>query len=113
MLLNPIHINQSETDVNVSDINKWANSRDPEGTAARQGEGAKTHLCYHMGFIRKDYIFTPYLALHSLLGLKNAACGIQREGFRIRARTAAFGKGRMMAGSRVGLKENQVLCPSV
>jgi len=43
LLLNPIHINQSETDVSVSDINKWANSRDPEGTAA-QGEKGQRHI---------------------------------------------------------------------
>lgn len=77
------------------------------------GEGAKTHLCYHMGFIRNDCIFTLYLALHSLLGLKDAACGTEREGCWIRAMISAFGKGRMMAGSRVGLKENQILCHSI
>lgn len=33
LLLNPIHIKRSETDVSIGDINKWANCRDPEGTA--------------------------------------------------------------------------------
>lgn len=99
--------------MNVSDINKWANSRDPEGTAARGEKGQRHIFAIRWVLIRKNCIFTLYLALLSLLGLKNAACGIRREGCRIRARTAAFGKGRMTAGSRVGLKEYQVLCPSV
>lgn len=43
LLLNPIHINRWETDVSVGDINKWANSRDPEGTAA-WGEKGKWHI---------------------------------------------------------------------
>lgn len=72
------------------------------------GGGTKTHLCYQMDFIRNDYIFTLYLALHSLLGLKNAVCGIWREECWIRVRMTAFGKGKVMAGSRVGLKENHL-----
>lgn len=108
LLLNPIHIKRSETDVSVGDINKWADSRDPEGTAAQGGEGEIAHLCCHVGFIRRVYIFTLYLALHSLLELENA--GMQRERWQVKARMAAFGKGRMVANRRVGMKENQVLC---
>lgn len=90
MLLNPIHISQSETDVDVSGINKWASSRDPEGTAARGGEGARTHLCCHMGFIRKGCIFTPCLALHSLLGLKNV--GYRERGAGLARRRLPVGR---------------------
>ena len=78
----------------------------------RGRRGKDTSLLSH-GFIRKDYVFTQYLALHSWLGLKNAACGIRRAGCQTGVRTAVFGKGGMMAASRVGLNENQVLCLSV
>lgn len=93
--------------MSVGDINKWADSRDPEGTAAQGGEGEMAHLCCHVGFIRRVYIFTLYLALHSLLELENA--GMQRERWQVKVRMAAFGKGRMVANRRVGMKENQVL----
>ena len=73
MLLNPIHVNQSETDVNVSDINKWANSRDPEGTAARGGEGAKTHLCYQMGFNKEELYFYTVPCFAFLVGTEKCS----------------------------------------
>lgn len=57
-------------------------------------EGARTHLCYDMALKRKDCIFTLCLALHSLLGLRNTACRIHREGCPVSVETAAFGKGR-------------------
>lgn len=59
--------------------------------------------------MKKGYIFVLYLALHSLLELENA--GMQRQRWQVRARMAAFGKGRIVANRRVGMKENQVLWP--
>lgn len=59
--------------------------------------------------MRRGCIFTLYLALHSLLEVENA--GMQRESWQVKARTAAFGKGRIVANRRVGMKENQVLWP--
>lgn len=41
--------------------------------------------------------------------LENA--GIQRERWQVKARMAAFGKGRMVANRRVRVEENQVLWP--
>lgn len=59
MLLNPIHINQSETDVDVSGINKWANSRDPGGTAAwgKKGQG---HIFAMTWLLKGRTVFLRY-----------------------------------------------------
>lgn len=84
MLLNPIHINQSETDVNVSDINKWANSRDPEGTAA-WGKGDKgTSLLSHEFYKEGLYFCTvPRFAFLVVTDKSKDGC--------------LFGKGRMIS----------------
>lgn len=67
------------------------------------GEGEMAHLGYHLDFIRRDYIFTLCIPYWNWK--------MQWERWQIKTRMAAFGKGRLVANRRVGMKENQVPWP--
>lgn len=97
--------------MNVSDINKWANSRDPEGTAARGEKGQRHIFAIRWVLIRKDCIFTLYLALLSLLGLKNAACGIRRGGVGLERGQLPLGREGWRLAVELGWKNTRFSAP--
>lgn len=91
--------------MSAGDINKWADSRDPGGTAARGRRGNDTSLLSR-GFCKEglDSYTVPCFALPGGTGkCRDTESGKLEQGWLL--------LGRMMANRRVGMKENQALCP--
>lgn len=76
--------------MSAGDINKWADSRDPGGTAARERRGNDTSLLSR-GFCKEGLYFYT-VPCFGLPGGTGKCRDIEREGWQVRARMAAFGK---------------------
>lgn len=76
--------------MSAGDVNKWADSRDPAGTAARGRRGNDTSLLSR-GFCKEglDFYTVPCFALPGGTG---KCRDTERERWQVRARMAAFGK---------------------